>query len=69
MNHAALGQLPDHITHVRKGALIFHRLAKANWDSRDYRTIGAAKRYVRLDLQCKGGPRSAVRTAESLDLE
>lgn len=28
--------------------------------------INAAKRYVRIDLGCKGGPKSEVRTAESL---
>lgn len=69
MNHAMLGQLPDHITTVRQGSLIWTRYGKAEWSAKDYMTKGNAKRHVRIDLGCKGGPRSAVRTAESLDLE
>lgn len=69
MNHAKLGQLPSHIKYVRQGALIFTRFATASWDAKDWKTISAAKRYVRTALEGTGGPRSSVRTAQSLDLE
>jgi len=67
VNHAMLNMLPSHITTVRQGAIIWTRFAPSSWGSKDYMTIGNAKRYVRMDLACKGGPKSQVRTTRSLE--
>jgi len=68
MNHAALGQLPSHITIVRQGSKIWTRHSTADWSVQDRKTISNAKRDVRLIHNCKGGPKSLARTVESLDL-
>ncbi len=69
MNHAIASSLPKHITHIRENNVIWARQADGSFDPLIVaKTIGSAKRIVRVDLHCVGGHKSNVRTAQSLDL-
>lgn len=67
MNKAKLDILPSHIQHVRAGKMI-HSRVDDGWRSMKFDSIASAKRHVRTEIGCKGGPKSPVRTAESLGL-
>lgn len=67
MNHAIAGNLPAHIKFIREGKRVWQRSDNNDWDlAFDSISVSGAKNYVRTKLGCKGGPKSAVRTAQSV---
>lgn len=70
MNHAIASSLPKHITHIRENNVIWQRTEDGSFELFVVaKTISSAKRVVRTDLHCKGGPKSSVRTSTSLEIE
>jgi hypothetical protein len=67
MNHAFASNLPVHIQVIRENSIIWTRMGN-EWVSKDHRTISKAKKEVRLTHGCTGGPKSFVRTSQSLGM-
>ncbi len=72
--------IPKHVTHIRSDNRVsevehladgsVHLVNTKHFTRKEgentFPAINAAKRYVRIELGCKGGPKSAVRTSESI---